>query len=128
MRLLLDTHLLIWSAGFSSRLSATAKRLIADDSNTLHFSSASIWEIAIKAAKGVAEFEVDPQQILRGLVANDYVEVAVLSSHAVAVGQLPQIHKDPFDRILLAQCAVEQLTLVTMDTQLSRYPGAIVRV
>lgn len=128
MRLLLDTHLLIWTAGFSSRLSPTARELIEDRSNTLHFSSASIWEITIKAAKGLQDFQVDPAAIWLGLLANAYVEVPVSSRHSIAVRDLPAIHKDPFDRILLAQAQVEELTLLTIDSQIARYPGSILKV
>ncbi len=125
MKLLLDTHLLLWAAGSEGKMSAEAAALIDDDANLLHFSAASIWEVAIKSALGRADFSVDPHLLRRGLLDNGYVEVAVTSEHAAAVGSLPPIHKDPFDRLLVAQAAIEGLTLLTVDAELARYPGPI---
>ncbi len=106
-------------------MSAEAAALIDDETNLLHFSAASIWEAAIKSALGRADFNVDPHLLRRGLLDNGYVEVAVTSEHAAAVVSLPTIHKDPFDRLLVAQAAVEGLTLLTVDAELARYPGPI---
>ena len=129
MKLLLDTHLLLWAAnpdgGLDHTLPLTAATLIDDEQNVLHFSAASIWEVAIKSARGRADFAVDPHLLRRGLLDNDYVEIAVTGEHAAAVVSLPTIHKDPFDRLLVAQAAVEGLTLLTVDAELARYPGPI---
>ena len=89
------------------------------------FSAVSLWEVAIKRGLGRADFQVDPRVLRRGLLENDYVELAVTGAHAVAVDLLPPIHKDPFDRLLIAQAGVEGLTLVTADRTVARYPGPI---
>lgn len=128
MKYLLDTHILLWVAGQSARLSQATRHLLDDPDNELHFSSASLWEIAIKSAQERPDFQVDARQLRHGLIDNGYQEVAVTSRHAVAVLDLPLLHKDPFDRLILAQAAVEQLTLITADSIIARYPGSIVRV
>ncbi len=128
MKLLLDTHLLLWAAGGSDRLSAQAIEIIEDPSNTLFFSSASIWEIVIKSGLGRDDFEVDAQEFRQGLLDHDYRELSITSAHAIAVTSLPQIHKDPFDRMLLAQSIVEGIKLVTSDAVVARYPGLIMHV
>ena len=102
-----------------------AATLIDDEQNLLHFSAASIWEVAIKSARGRADFAVDPHLLRRGLLDNDYREIAVTSEHAAAVSGLPQLHKDPFDRLLVAQAIIEGVTLLTVDAVVGRYPGPI---
>ena len=128
MKLLLDTHLLLWAAGTPDLLSRTARRLLNDSDNNLLFSSASLWEVTIKRGLGRADFQVDPRLLRRGLLDNDYAELAVTSEHAIAVDSLPPIHKDPFDRILLAQAIAEGITLLTSDPVVAQYPGAVRRV
>jgi PIN domain nuclease of toxin-antitoxin system len=103
MRLLIDTHLLLWAAGQPARLSPQARDLISDPANEVQFSAASMWEIAIKAGLGRADFRVDPNQLRRALLNNGYRELAITGEHAVALTSLPMIHRDPFDRLLLAQ-------------------------
>ena len=125
MKLLLDTRLLLWAAGEPKKLSAKARRLIADTDNELMFSAASIWEVAIKRAVGRADFQVDTRLFRRGLIDNGYVELPVFSAHAVAVEALPPIHKDPFDRLLVAQSQVEGIVLLTGDTTVAQYSGSI---
>ncbi len=125
MRLLQDTQLLLWAAMFPERLSAAARTFIEDPSNVLVFSAASIWEIAIKSAQRRDDFRVDPRLLHRGLLDNGYVELPVTSQHAVHVADLPPIHKDPFDRLLLAQATSEGILLLTTDAQLARYPGPV---
>lgn len=131
MKLLLDTHLLLWAAGQPERLSATALTLLNDPRNELLFSAASLWEIAIKRALDRPDFRVDPRLLRRGLFDNGYGELPVSSEHAVALVALPAIHKDPFDRILVAQSLVEGITLLTSDATLAQYgvtlPGSLVR-
>ena len=128
MKLLLDTHLLLWAAGQPEKLSAAALALIEAPENQLLFSAASLWEIAIKAGLDRDDFVVEPGLIRRGLLDNGYEELPVNSAHAVALTGLPAIHKDPFDRILVAQAQVEGILLLTSDDIVSRYPGAVERV
>jgi PIN domain nuclease of toxin-antitoxin system len=123
VRLLIDTHLLLWAAGRSARLPPRARSLIADPGNELLFSAASLWEIAIKAGLGRADFRVDATRLRRGLLHNGYRELAIIGEHAVAVTSLPMIHKDPFDRMLVAQSLVEGIPLLTADPLVARYPG-----
>ncbi|OHV81776.1 type II toxin-antitoxin system VapC family toxin [Ensifer sp. LCM 4579] len=125
MKLLLDTHILLWAAGDPGRLPAEARLLIENGENLLYFSAASLWEIAIKRGLGRADFEVEPRILRRGLLDNGYEELVVNGAHAVAIDQLPPIHKDPFDRILVAQSVVEGLLLLTSDDIVGRYPGPI---
>jgi PIN domain nuclease of toxin-antitoxin system len=125
MNILLDTHLLLWAAGNPGRLSKGASALIEDRANALYFSAASLWEIAVKRGLGRADFQADPRLLRRGLLDNGYAELPVKGAHAVALDQLPLIHKDPFDRILVAQSIVEGFVLVTSDEMISRYPGPV---
>ena len=125
MKLLLDTHVLLWAAGVPERFSSDVRALLeAKDANPV-FSAASLWEVAIKSGLGRADFNVDPRLLRRGLLENGYVELPVTGAHAVAVDLLPPIHKDPFDRLLVAQAQVEGLTLLTADEVVARYPGPI---
>ena len=125
MSLLLDTHVLLWAAGVPERLSYDARALLEDADVQPFYSAASLWEIAIKSGLGRADLSVDPRSLRRGLLENGYVELAVTGVHATAVDLLPPIHKDPFDRILVAQAQIEGLTLVTADPMVARYPGPI---
>jgi PIN domain nuclease of toxin-antitoxin system len=128
VRLLIDTHLLLWAAGQSTRLSVQARNLIADPDNELLFSAASLWEIAIKAGLGRPDFRVDPVRLRRSLLINGYQELPITGEHAVAVAGLPMIHKDPFDRLLLAQAVVEGLTFLTSDAVMAQYPASVQQV
>lgn len=124
MRLLLDTHLLLWAAA-GSGLSTTAVELINDPDNQLFFSAASIWEIAIKSGLGRPEFDLDAGVFRRELLESSYEEMAITSAHAAAVATLPALHRDPFDRILIAQAIVEGVTVLTADSSVLAYPGPI---
>lgn len=128
MKILLDTQLLLWAAGQVSRLSPPAKRILNDMENELHFSTASIWEITIKNSLGREDFRVEPRVLRRALLDNGYVELPITGEHAVSVDMLPALHKDPFDRLLLAQALVEGITLLTADAQLARYRGPVRKV
>lgn len=128
MKLLLDTHVLLWAAGFPERLSPAARGLLEDLNNELVFSAASMWEIAIKSAFGREDFSANARLIRRGLLDNGYAELAIASEHAVEIDVLPAIHKDPFDRLLIAQAMVEGITLVTADEIVAQYPGPIRRI
>jgi PIN domain nuclease of toxin-antitoxin system len=130
VKFLLDTHLLLWAASEPRRISKPARTLIDDPDNQLLFSAASLWEVAIKRrlAEGVwrrEDFKVDPRLLRRGLLDNGYTELPIRSDHVVAAESLPPIHRDPFDRILVAQATVEGITLLTIDSQVSQYPGPI---
>jgi len=125
MKLLLDTHLLLWAAGQPDRLSAAALKFINNRANELLFSAASIWEVAIKRGLGRADFQADPRLLRRGLLDNGYSELPVLSEHVVAIESLPPIHKDLFDRLLVAQATVEGITLLTADSIVAKYPGPV---
>jgi PIN domain nuclease of toxin-antitoxin system len=128
MKLLLDTHLLLWAAGKPGRLSADARRLMKDAGNELIFSAASLWEIVIKRGLGRDDFQVDPRLFRRRLLDNGYNELPIGSEHAVAIDGLPLLHKDPFDRILIAQALVEGIILLTMDPLVAQYSGPVRRV
>ncbi len=128
MKLLLDTHLLLWAAGTPENLSVAALELIEDTQNELVFSPASLWEIAIKNSLGRPDFQVDVRVLRRGLLDNGYSELPITSEHAVFLSNLPPLHKDPFDRILIAQATVEGFTLLTVDSLVAEYPGAIRKV
>ena len=125
MNLLLDTHLLLWAAATPERLSKEALTMIQDLDNRLYFSAVSLWDVTIKSELGRADFHVDPALLRRGLVENGYEELPVTSTHAIEVGRLPAIHKDPFDRMLVAQAGVEGLLLLTSGVVVARYPGPI---
>jgi PIN domain nuclease of toxin-antitoxin system len=128
VRLLLDTHLLLWTTSQSHRLSHAARTLFDDRGNELFFSAASFWEIGIKLELGRANFRVDPVLLRRSLLNRGYGELTVTSEHGLAVKDLPLLHRDPFDRILIAQSIVEGITLVTSDPIVARYPGPVQRV
>ena len=128
MKFLLDTHLLLWAAGQPERLSKPARELIENPDNALYFSAASIWEIAIKISLGREDFKADARLIRRGLIDNGYQEIAISSEHAAGVQALPLVHKDPFDRLLIAQSLSEGMPLVTVDPLLAQYLGMIQQV
>lgn len=128
MKLLLDTHLLLWAAGDPDRLSPAARKLIEAPENELFFSAASLWEITIKHGLGHSDFQVNARVLRRGLLDNGYSELPIASEHAVAIDSLPSIHKDPFDRTLIAQATVEGITLLTVDALVAQYPGPVQRV
>jgi PIN domain nuclease of toxin-antitoxin system len=128
MKLLLDTYLLLWAAGDSDRLGAEARALISAPENELLFSAASMWEIAIKSGLGREDFQVNTRLLRRGLLDNGYRELPIGSEHAVAIDSLPPLHKDPFDRLLVAQAMVEGIILLTADAWVAQYPGPVRKV
>ena len=125
MTLLLDTHLLLWAAANDAMMSAAADQLVQDPANTLWFSAASIWEVAIKRGLDRPDFRTDPGVLRGGLLENGYRELAVEGRHCLPLMTLPPLHADPFDRILIAQAMVEAMTLVTADRKVAAYPGPI---
>ena len=128
MKLLLDTHLLLWAAHDPKRLTKAARALIENSESELVFSAASLWEITIKHSLGRQDFRVDARRLRRGLLDNGYAELPITSEHTINTDQLAHTHKDPFDRILLAQAMVEGMTLVTNDRKLATYPGPVRKV
>ena len=125
MRLLLDTHVLLWAAARSRRLSRDARALLEDAANDVYYSAASIWEIAIKSSLGRTDFRIDPVVFERGLPGMDLIELPITGAHAAGVSRLPHFHRDPFDRLLVAQSIAEPLTLVTNDPLLERYTSNV---
>jgi len=125
---LLDTHLLLWLASEPERLSPTAKQIVSAAASDLAFSVVSLWEIAIKNRRGRPDFLVNLRRLRQGLLERGFREVAVLSEHAMTVEILPAHHKDPFDRMLLAQATAEGMTLLTADTTLAAYGHPVRRV
>jgi PIN domain nuclease of toxin-antitoxin system len=125
VKFLLDTHVLLWADGQADKLSRKTRALLGDPDNDLVFSAASLWEIVVKKGLGREDFKVDARQLRRGLIDNGYGERAVTSAHALALDDLPPLHKDPFDRILLAQSRAEGITLLTADAMILRYPGPV---
>ena len=128
MKFLLDTQILLLAAGQPDRLSAAARTLLNNPRNELLFSAASLWEIAIKKTLGRPDFVVEPRLLRRGLLDNGYAELPVTSQHGVDIDSLPPLHRDPFDRLLLAQAFSDGITLLTGEEQLARYPGPVRKV
>jgi PIN domain nuclease of toxin-antitoxin system len=125
MQLLLDTHLLVWAMGSPERLPAGLSTMLEDPLNTPVFSVASLWELVIKQALGRPDFHVQPALLRRALLDGGWQELPVLAQHALTVATLPPLHRDPFDRLLLAQASAEGLLLITADQQLAAYPGPV---
>lgn len=123
MRVLLDTHLLLWALSAPSRVPATARKLIAG--SDVYVSAASIWEIGIKTAIG--KFTADPREVLAALEPAGFLELPVTGEHAARVADLPSVHRDPIDRLLVAQALTEPMRLLTNDAILAHY-GEVVTV
>lgn len=128
MRLLLDTHIALWAIIDSPRLNAQARSLILDSANSIHISTASVWEIAIKHMLGQGGMPISGTQAAVYFQAAGYTELAVVNAHIVMLETLPPHHKDPFDRLLVAQALAEPLRLLTHDTTVSRYSDSIILV
>jgi PIN domain nuclease of toxin-antitoxin system len=128
MKYLLDTHLLLWAAGQPDRLSTDALSILENPASQLLFSAASLWEVSIKNGLGRDDFSVNPRLLRRGLLDNGYVELPITSEHTVSLDNLPPIHKDPFDRLMVVQAMVEGITLLTSDALVARYAGSIILV
>ncbi len=125
MKLLLDTHLLIWTVSGSERLSQEARTLLDDRDNELFFSPISFWEIAIKRGLDRPDFLFDGQLLRDSLLEKGFWEITLTTDHAMGVGSLPLLHKDPFDRLLIAQALIEGVTLLTSDRMVSQYRGSV---
>ena len=125
MRVLIDTHLLILAASAPERLSQRATQIITDESVEAYFSIASIWEVAIKSGLHRPDSSVDSRLLRRGLLRAGFDELVIHGDHASAVAELEVIHRDPFDRMLIAQAGHEGMDLITSDPIVARYPGRI---
>jgi PIN domain nuclease of toxin-antitoxin system len=125
MHLLLDTHLLVWAMGSPERLPTGLVDMLEDPCNAPVFSVASLWELVIKSALNRPDFKVQPGLLRRTLLESGWQELPVQAQHVFAVADLPQLHRDPFDRLLLAQAKAEALLLITADHQLAAYPGPV---
>jgi PIN domain nuclease of toxin-antitoxin system len=126
MRLLVDTHLLLWAAARSRRLPRTARDLLEHASNQVFYSATSLWEIAIKLALRREGFAVDIEALRPACARMGFEELAVTGLHAERLVTLPSIHRDPFDRMLVAQSLAESLRLLTNDAVLARYSDAVI--
>ena len=125
MKLLLDTHIILWAAGMPEKLSDTARKLLVDTDSRLFFSAASLWEIVIKRGIGRDDFRVDPLRLRKMLLLNGYSELPITAEHVLRVDTLPLLHKDPFDRILIAQARSEAMFLLTVDSAVIQYGEAV---
>ena len=125
MRLLLDTHVLLWALAEPGKIPAPFRERIEADENEVLFSAASIWELAIKMQVGRFPFPMSPGEIAASAVRMGFLELAVTSAHATRIGRLPLHHRDPFDRILVAQTLCEPARFVTADKILARYSDLV---
>ncbi len=125
MRLLLDTHLLLWALGDPDKLNAATRDLVEDPANEVLFSAASIWEVAIKAGLDRADFAVRPEAVARAARDTGFVELPVRAEVAARVVDLPPHHRDPFDRLLVAQAMAEPVLLYTADPLLPPYTDLV---
>ena len=125
MQLLLDTHLLVWAMGEPERLDPALVHLLEDPMNTPVFSVASLWELVIKRGLDRPDFRLEPPLLRQALLEAGWRELPVEAHHVLVVGQLPALHRDPFDRLLLAQAQADGLLLITADQQLAQYPGPV---
>jgi len=128
LNILLDTHLLLWIASEPDRVPDAVLQRILDDRVTAWFSAASIWEVAIKSGQGRPDFHLDTAQFRQNLIDRRYEEIGVPGAHAAHVQTLPALHKDPFDRLLIAQSQLEKIPLYTLHSQVAQYPGPIIKV
>ena len=126
MKLLLDTHILLWWLTDDGKLSEKARQLIIDPDNGILISHASLWEIQIKTMSG--KLTADLEVILQQLPANNFQQLAIQANHFLALAKLPPLHQDPFDRLLIAQANHELLQLLTHDKNVSAYSSAIILV
>lgn len=128
MKLLLDTHIILWAAGMPDKLSDSARKLLIEMDSRLFFSAASLWEIVIKRGIGRDDFRVDPHRLRKMLLLNGYSELPITAEHVLRVDTLPLLHKDPFDRILIAQARSEAMLLLTVDSAVIQYGEAVLAV
>ena len=125
MRLLLDTHVFLWSVADSPELPKKAKEAIRD-ADEVFVSAASLWEIAIKV--GLGKLNANPQDLLKAIPDSGFTELPITALHAAHVESLPEHHKDPFDRLLVAQALMEPMHLLTADSQLKVYTDLVIHI
>ena len=125
MRVLLDTHILLWALAEPRRLDRGTRATIESSDTEVLFSVASIWEIAIKSGLGRSDFAFDAEEIAQAALDTGFTEIAVRAKAAALVARLPLLHRDPFDRVLVAQAIVEPATLYTADQQLVPYSDLV---
>lgn len=125
---LLDTHALIWVAGEPEKLNSKTIDILSDDSNRFYFSSVSIQEIAIKTALNKPGFSIDAQTMTVGLLSAGYIELPMNSIHAYSIAELPGMHQDPFDRMLVSQAKVEGLGLITNDGNIIKHCSRFLKI
>lgn len=126
MRLLLDTHIALWAIADSPRLPGHARKLILDPANSIHVSTASVWEIAIKHMLGRGDMPVSGSQASAYFRQSGYLELPIIDAHIATLESLPPYHADPFDRVLVAQALAEPLRLLTHDALVSQYSDSII--
>lgn len=122
---LLDTHILLWASTASDKLPARVREILADPTTGVMFSAAVIWEISIKFGLGRDDFAVNPRLFRRALLEHGYTELPIDSRHTAEVADLPNLHRDPFDRIQITQSRVEGIVLLTADSQVAQYGGLV---
>ncbi len=128
MKVLLDTQCWLWMRAAPQRLSARSRRLLTDPATELRLSAASVWELAIKVGLGKIRLPEPLAEFVTARLAEDGVEpLPVHHTHAMRVAELPAHHRDPFDRLLVAQAQIESLSLLTADRQLEAYDVAVIR-
>ena len=128
MKYLVDTHVLIWAVLNSSKLTPRARELLSDARSEYYFSTASLWEIAIKRAKNPDKIPIAAWDALALFTESGFRELAISSRHAIVTGELPEIHNDPFDRMLLAQAKTEGMPLITHDGPMTAYGDYVIGV
>jgi PIN domain nuclease of toxin-antitoxin system len=128
VKLLLDSHVLLWAAGQPEKLSESARSLLKTPENALFFSAVSIWEVIIKNSLGRTDFKADPARLRKLLVAHGYTELPITAEHVLKIETLPLLHKDPFDRLLIAQAREEGMQLLTVDASILQYGESTLNV
>ena len=128
MKYLLDTHLFLWASTNNAKLPTGAAAIIGDRDNQLWMSVISLWEVAIKSAQRKPDFPYEPDQLRIGLLSNGYEELKMESRHVLALKNLPRVHSDPFDRLLVSQAITEGMFFLTADQQLSEYGERVIIV
>jgi PIN domain nuclease of toxin-antitoxin system len=121
VRLLIDTHLLIWAVSEPRKLPSRVRALLEDGANEILFSTCSAWELAVKASTGRPNFEGSPSEIVAGGFEAGFVELPIKMQAALKIAELPPHHRDPFDRLLVAQAMTETIQLLTVDRKLAVY-------
>jgi len=128
LNLLLDTHVALWAITDSPRLNPKARELIANPANTVWVSVASLWEITIKHSLGRGDMPISGAQAKAWFEQSGYQLLNIEAPHVLGVGELPALHHDPFDRLLVAQALAEPLRLITHDAQVARYSDTVIAI